>query len=176
MDLLFAIDNVIIVILYLSFYFTLRQTSWSLMTIAIVLGLLGIASYFASNTAFEMLSISKQYYNAQEMDRNVYLAVGQMLVESWRGTAFLVYYVLNGITLLIISALMYRSTIFSKTMATFGLIAGIFMIIPSTAGIVGMICSLVSLIPWVIFTIMAAVRLLKLSKINEDDALFEEKS
>jgi predicted tellurium resistance membrane protein TerC len=62
MDLLFAIDNVIIVIMYLSFYITLRQRNRSLMTIAIVLGLLRIASYFSSNTAFEMLSVSKQYY------------------------------------------------------------------------------------------------------------------
>jgi hypothetical protein len=176
MDLLFAIDNVIIVMMYLSFYFTLRQSNRSLMTIAIVLGLLGIASYFSSNTAFEMLSVSNQYYNAPVVEQSIYLAVGQMLVESWTGTAFLVYYVLNGITLLIISGVMYRSTIYSKRMATVGLIAGIFMIIPSTAGMVGMVCSLLSLIPWVIFAIMAAARFLKLSKANVADVLFEEMS
>lgn len=173
MDLLFAIDNVIIAIMYLSFYFTLRQRNKSLMTIAIVLGLLGIASYFSSNTAFEMLSVSEQYYQSSAMDKTVYLAIGQMLVESWTGTAFLVYYVLNGITLLIISSVMYRGSVYGKGMATFGLIAGIFMIIPSTAGIVGMVCSLISLIPWVIFTMMAAARFFKLSKVNVADILFE---
>jgi hypothetical protein len=107
------------------------------------------------------------------MDKTVYLAVGQMLVESWTGTAFLVYYVLNGITLLIISGVMYQGSVYGKRTATFGLIAGIFMIIPSTAGIVGMICSLLSLIPWVIFTVMVSARFFRLSKVNAADILFE---
>ncbi|MBP1754665.1 MAG: hypothetical protein H6Q59_1063 [Firmicutes bacterium] len=167
MDLFFAIDNIIIIIMYLSFYFTLRRTNQSMMIIAIVLGLIGIAAYFSSNTAFEMLSVSNQYYSASaSQDKTVYLAVGQMLVESWTGTAFLVYYILNGITLLIISTVMYKSELYTKRMATFGLIAGILMTVPSNAGIVGMIFSLLSLIPWVVFSIMAASRFLKFSEIR----------
>lgn len=167
MDLFFAIDNIIIVIMYLAFYFTLRRTNQSMMIIALVLGLIGIAAYFSSNTAFEMLSVSNQYYSATAVqDKTIYLAVGQMLVESWTGTAFLVYYILNGITLLIISTVMYKSELYSKRMATFGLVAGVLMTVPSNAGIVGMIFSLLSLIPWVVFSVMASIKFLKFSKIK----------
>lgn len=165
LDLLYIIDNILVAIMYLTFYFTLKQKNESLMAIALLLGLLGISAYFASNTAFEMLSISKLYANAVT-DKNIYIAVGQMLISSWKGTAFDIYYVLNGITLLIISGVMFKSNIYSNRTAIIGLVSGLFMAIPSTAGTLGLIFSLLSLIPWIVFTIMVAIKFLQLSKIE----------
>jgi hypothetical protein len=167
LDLLYIIDNVLVAIMYLAFYFTLKQENESLMAIALLLGFLGIAAYFASSTAFEMLSVSKLYANAvTDTDRNIYIAVGQMMISSWQGTAFNIYYVLNGITLLMISSVMFKSNIYTNRTATVGLVAGILMVIPSTAGTVGLIFSLLSLIPWIVFTIMVSVKFLKLSKVK----------
>jgi hypothetical protein len=167
LDLLYIIDNVIVAIMYLAFYFTLKQENESLMAIALLLGFLGIAAYFASNTAFEMLSTSKLYANAvTDTDRNIFIAAGHMMISNWRGTSFNIYYVLNGITLLIISGVMFKSNIYSNRTAIAGLVSGIFMTIPSTAGTIGLIFSLLSLIPWVIFTIMVAIKFLRLSKIE----------
>lgn len=169
LDLLYIIDNVLVAIMYLAFYITLKQKNESLMVIALLFGLLGISAYFASNTAFEMLSISKLYTSAvTEADRNIYIAVGQMLISSWRGTAFNVYYVLNGITLLIISGVMLKSNIYSNRTAIIGLVSGILMTIPSTAGTIGLIFSLLSLIPWMVFTIMVGIKFLKLSRGEEE--------
>ena len=115
LDLLLIIDNVLVAIMYLAFYVSLKRNNESLMAIALLLGVLGISAYFASNTAFEMLSISSLYNTAvTEIDKNMYLAVGQMAISSWQGTAFDIYYVLNGITLLIISSVMYKSNIYAK--------------------------------------------------------------
>lgn len=61
LDLLYLVDNALVVLLYLALYAALRRASPSLMAIALALGLVGIAAYFASNTAFEMLSLSNQY-------------------------------------------------------------------------------------------------------------------
>jgi hypothetical protein len=163
LDLLYIIDNVIVAIMYLALYFTLKQNNESLMAIALLLGFLGISAYFASNKAFEMLSLSKLYYNsASDTGRSMYLVAGQMLISSWKGTAFDIYYVLNGITLLIISCVMFRSSIYGKKVAFAGLVSGILMSIPSTAGIIGLIFSLLSLIPWIVFSIMVAIKLKQL--------------
>lgn len=164
MDFLYIIDNVIVAVLYLAYYLTLKQKNESLMLIAIMLGFLGIAAYFSSNRAFEMLSVSNQYFQAAAADKPIYLAVGQSLIESWRGTAFDIYYVLNGLTLLIISFVMLRSNIFTRRISIFGLAAGILMVIPSTAGTVGMVFSLLSLIPWEIFIIMSGRQFLRFAK------------
>jgi hypothetical protein len=167
LDLIYIIDNIMVAILYLAFYVILKHKNESLMTISILLGYLGIAAYFASNKAFEMLTISNQYYSAVGTDKEAYMAAGHMLIASWRGTAFDIYYVLNAIALLVISFVMLRSDIFSKKTAVVGLISGIFMIIPSTAGIIGLVFSLLSLIPWVVFLIMIAIRFMVLCKKNK---------
>jgi hypothetical protein len=167
LDLLYIIDNVLVAIMYLVLYLTLKENNESLMAIALLLGVLGISAYFASNKAFEMLSISKLYYkSASAADRNMYMAAGQMMISSWRGTAFNIYYVLNGITLLVISCIMYKSNTYSNLTASIGLVSGILMLIPSTAGTIGLIFSLLSLIPWIIFTIMVAVKFHQISKIH----------
>ncbi len=67
---------------------------------------------------------------------------------------------------------MLRSKIFSKTTAYLGILAGILMIIPSTAGTLGLYFSLVSLVPWSIWLVLVARRLFQLgsaiSKIEGD--------
>jgi hypothetical protein len=167
MDFLYIIDNVLIAIIYLTFYFTLKQKNESLMTIALILGFLGIAAYFSSNKAFEMLSVSKLFYKSvTDTDRNIYLAAGQMMISSWKGTAFDIYYVLNAATLLITSSVMLKSNLFSKKTAKIGLVSGIFMVIPSTAGTIGLVFSLLSLIPWIAFLILVAIQLIKISNID----------
>jgi hypothetical protein len=47
-----------------------------------------------------------------------------------------------------------------------GLICGILMMIPSTAGTIGLIFSLASLIPWIIFAIQIAIKFFQLSRLT----------
>lgn len=162
MDLLYIVNNTLLILFYLGIFSVLKRQSFSAALIALVLGVVGVAAYYSSNTAFEMLSLAKLHAAADEAQRTVFLAAGQSMLEVYQGTAFDTYYILNGIALIVIAVLCLQSRVFSKTTAVIGLLAGILMSIPSTAGKVGLIFSLLSLIPWAVFSILVAIRLLRI--------------
>lgn len=165
LDLLYIVDSVLLIFIYLALYVVLRKTGESSMLIAVVLGLVGIAAYFASNTAFEMLSLSNQYMTATtEAQKTMFLTAGQVMLETYTGTAFDVYYVLNTIILFIFSVNMLRSKLFSKATAFLGILAGILMIVPSSAGTLGLYFSLASLLPWGIWLVLVGRRLLQFGR------------
>lgn len=165
LDLLYIVDSVLLIFIYLALYAVLRRAGESSMLIAVVLGLMGIAAYFASNTAFEVLSLSSQYSAATtEAQRVMFLTAGQVMLETYEGTAFDIYYVLNTIVLFIFSAVMLRSNIFSKTTAYLGILAGVLMIVPSSAGTMGLYFSLASLVPWAIWLVLVARGLFRLGR------------
>lgn len=165
MDLLYLLNNAILILIYLAIYLSLRRVAESAMLIALVLGLVGIAAYNASNTAFEMLSLSRQYAAAAgEAQQQGLLAAGQAMFAIYKGTAFDTYYVLNGIALILFSVVMMRSPIFPKSTAMIGLAAGILMAIPSTAGTIGLVFSLLSLIPWAVFAVLIGIKFFQLGR------------
>lgn len=166
LDFLYYINNGLLILVYLGLFASLRRIDFATMLIALIIGLVGITTYYVSSVGFEMLSVSNQYYATESIEfKQQLLSVGHSLISRYKGTAFDVYYVLNAITLLLISITMYKSTDFGKSAATWGLIAGIFMIIPSTAGTIGLIFSLISLIPWIVFSIMIGKRLIQMAKL-----------
>jgi hypothetical protein len=157
-DLFILVDNILISIIYLALYHSLKNTNKGLLQIGIMLGLIGIAAYISSNKTFEMLRLSQEYVRATDNNMRLLLeTTGKSVLAGWQGTAFDTYYVLNGIALLIISILMFRSKIYNKTTAIWGLVSGILMMVPSTAGIIGLVFSILSLIPWYIFSIRFAI-------------------
>jgi len=160
MDLLLIVDQVLMVLVLLALYTALRRASQSLMAIALTLGLVGIAAYFASATAFEMLSLSDQYAAATtDAQRSMFLAAGQAMLAIWQGTAFDVGYVLEGVALLIIAAVMLRSTLFSKKTAYVGILLGVMSLVPPTAGTIGLLFALGSLVPLEMWDILIGRRL-----------------
>ncbi len=154
-DFLYLLSMIASIFLYLALYFALKDKNKSLSIFALTLGLIGLAIYFPSNTSIEMLSISKQYTQAvTEQDKTILLASGQTLYSIWAGTSYTVYYVLNGIALILFFSAMTKNIKFRKITAYIGLSAGILMTVPATAGIAGMTMALISLIPWSIFSIL----------------------
>lgn len=168
-DVLYIINNLIVGVMYLAFYFSLKRRGESLMLIALVLGLIGICAYMASNKAFELLSLSKGFsLAADEAAKNLYRAAGMAVLAEWQGTAFDVYYVLNGIALIIMAFVMLKSPLYGKRTAMIGIAAGILMAIPSTAGKLGLAFSLASLVPWIVFAAMSAKVFLALGRPGEE--------
>ena len=151
LDFLYLINNMILVIIYLALFILLYQEKLVTVLIALVLGLIGIACYYPSNPAFEMLTLSNQYFQALPEQQTIYLAAGESLMASYSGTSFDAYYVLSTICLLLFSYAIIKSTKFRKSVGLWGLASGFFMIVPSSAGLLGMVFSLLSLIPWVVF-------------------------
>jgi hypothetical protein len=170
LDLLYLVNNILLAFVYLALFAALRKTKAYAMFIALVLGFIGIAVYYSSTAAFEMLSLSKQYFATSDAQlQQQLLAAGQAIHEGYKGTAFNVYYILNGIALVIIGFAMLNdpAKTFSKRTAIWGLISAFLMTIPSTFGIVGLIFSIASLVPWIVFSILISKQLFAFSKMKE---------
>jgi hypothetical protein len=89
LDLLLMVDQIFSALILLALYVTLRRTHPAIMTIALTFGLIGIAVYFASTVAFEMLSLSDQYAAATtELERSSLLAAGQGMLVTRQGVRF----------------------------------------------------------------------------------------
>jgi len=165
LDLLYIINNVLMIPIYLAFYQSLKAYRPALITLATVFGLVGLAAYFPSNTAFEMLTLSQRYAAASTpLQQQALIPAAEALLAIYTGTAFNVYYVLNAITLLIVSWVMLKTDVYSRGTAIFGLVAGLLMVIPSTAGTLGLVFSILSLIPWIVFAAKVSGTFLKLER------------
>lgn len=165
MDLLYLVDSVLLVIIYLGLYIALRPTGESPMLIATALGIIGVAAYFASNPAFEMLYLGRAYAAAAAPEeRAAVVAAARGFMEGYKGTAFNVYYVLNTLYLFVMTPVMRKSGIFGKTAVISGFAAAVLMIIPSSAGTIGLYCSLASLAPWLVWLVAVAPRFFALAK------------
>jgi len=170
MDLLLIVDYLLLIGVFSALWASLRRANESLMAIALILQLVATATYLASTVAFEMLTLSNQYATATtEVERSIFLAAGQAMLATWQGTAFDVSYVLSALAILTVSAVMLRSRhLFSKTTGYAGLSAGVLALIPPTAGTIGVILSLVSLVPMVIWLALIARRLFAQGPLERD--------
>lgn len=163
MDLLLIADQVLSAMVLLALFTALRHANRSLMVVALAAALLGIAAYVPSNTAFEMLSISNQYSVATgEAEKATLLAAGQSALVTWTGTAFSVGYVLLGIGLLLTAVVMLKSGLFGRPAALIGLALGAMSLIPASAGTVGRIFALGSLLPLEAWYILIGAKLVRL--------------
>lgn len=151
LDFIYLFNNALIVIIYLTLFVLLFQEKPVTVMLAMIFGTIGIACYYPSNPAFEMLTLSNLYYQTVPAQQTIYLAAGEALMAGYTGTTFDVYYVFSTICLLLFSFALIKSHKFKKSLGLWGLTSGIFMIVPSSAGTLGMVFSLLSLIPWVIF-------------------------
>jgi hypothetical protein len=170
MDLLLIVDYVLMLMVFLALWAYLRRAHESLMAIALVLQVVATATYFASTAAFEMLSLSNQYTAANtDVERSMLLAAGYTMLVTWQGTAFNVGYVLGGLALVIVSAVILRSHyLFSRVTGYAGMAAGVLALVPASAGMIGLVFSLVSLVPTAIWLALIARRLLQSRPIETD--------
>jgi len=170
MDLLLIVDYVLMLMIFLALWAYLRRANESLMAIALILQVVATATYFASTAAFEMLSLSDQYTAANTyVEKSMVLAAGYTMLATWQGTAFNVGYILGGFALVIVSAVILLSpTPFSKATGYAGLAAGALALVPASAGMLGLVFSLVSLVPTAIWLALIARRLLQSRPIQTD--------
>lgn len=162
LDVLYVVSNLLAYLVYLALAVVLWRVSRSAVAVALALGVLGMAAYMASPRAVEMLTLAHAYRDADAAERVALLATGDGMLATWMGTAFDVYYFFNLATLLIIGLCMYRSTVFTRATAVWGLVAAGLMAVPSNFGLVGLVFALASLAPWSVFAILVWHRMLGL--------------
>ncbi len=108
-------------------YSALRRDNEAYAALGAILFFVGIAVYLAGNRAFSMLSLSGQYASAAtDAQRSLLAAAGQAMLAEGQSRA--------GISLiefacLVISAVMLRGKVFSKTAAYAGILGNVLLII-----------------------------------------------
>jgi Domain of unknown function (DUF4386) len=169
LDLLLVADQVLAILILLALYIVLKRVSESFMAIGVVLGLVAATLFIASNPAFEMLSLSKQYAIATtEAQKTILLAAGQAMLATWQGSAFQVSYLLGSIALILISAVMLRSKLFSNTIAYLGILANVIALglyVPK----IGVYISVFSVVFLWVWNILIARRLFQLGRTVQAD-------
>lgn len=166
LDFLYLFNNMILVIIYLAIFVLIYREKPVTVTLALILGLIGVACYYPSNPAFEMLTLSNQYFQALPEQQTIFLAAGEAVMAGYTGTTFNAYYVMSTISLLLFSYAIIKSTKLKKSVGLWGLTSGIFMIVPSSAGMLGMIFSLLSLIPWAVFVMLLMLKFKSLAAVE----------
>ena len=180
---IFDIVNYVLVgLMFLGLYAALRRANRSYMAIATFLGFVGITVYFASTTAFSMLSLSDQYaVTTTEAQRSMLLAAGKALLVINRfsspgahpGTGGFISLLLIAVAGMVISVVMLRSAVFNRATACVGILASAldlayciaFAFVPAVDSellAVGFIPAAGLL--WMIWHIMVGWRLLRLGK------------
>ncbi len=124
------INYALVGLIFLAVYAALRQANRSAMVLAIISGLMGIAVYFASNQAFNMLHLSEQYAAAaSEAQRSIYIAAGEAILAAhnpgaiYQGTGNYLSLFLVLLAGLIISLVMLQSEVFGRVTAVTGILA-----------------------------------------------------
>ena len=164
LDLLYVIDQILMIPAILTFYITLRHTNKSIMTVATVLCLVGIIAIFASNPAANMLYLSNQYALATtDAQRSIILAAGEAMLAIYSGTSYHVHIIVGAVALVIISVVMLQDTTFSKATAYMGILGNIFTLglyVP----VIGTFLLLFSLVFFELWIILLARKFLQLRR------------
>ena len=129
LNLFDLVNYALLGLIFLALAAALYQTSRPGIIIAAGLSCVGISIYFASNQAFNMLLLSRQYSAATtDAQRAVFLSAGQTLLAlhhnaSYRGTGIYLSFLLVSAAGLILSVIMLRSSVFSKSAGYLGVLA-----------------------------------------------------
>lgn len=162
-DLMMLLSYLLLGLIYFALYGALRRVNQPFMALATIIAFVGMAAYYAANPAFSMLSLSRQYAEAStDAERTALLGAGHAVIANWTGTAFDVAYLFGGVTAIIVSAIMLRSRVFGKLTAYTGLLMGVLTLVPASLGTLGVVLSLIALVPTVIWLILVARRLFQL--------------
>jgi hypothetical protein len=138
LDLLGMVSYLLFIPTMLSFYMILRRTNEAVALAGVTLFFIGIAAFFASNTAFPMLSLSRQYAAASsDAERSILIAAGQAMLTFFNENAFHVSYMIVSGSWLLFSTLMLRNGEFGRTTSFSGMLAG-------AAGLVAVVIELSS--------------------------------
>ncbi len=162
-ELLMVMYAIISLLVTLALSASLWRINKSLVAIFMTLSVVGVICFVISRPSFEMLSLSNQYYAANtDAQRNSLLAAGQSMLAIFHGTTFYVSYILGSIAGIIISIVILQGKIFSKATAYTRIASSILdfgLFIPA----IGLYISLFSVVFLLIFNILVAKRLFKLS-------------
>lgn len=163
-EFLMIIYMVLSLFMFLALYIALRNVNRSLTSIYLTLSLVGVAAFIFARPVIEMLFLSSQYAAATtDMQKSMLLATGEGMIAIFNGTSFHVSYILGSISGLIISTVMLKSNIFSKSTAYIRIASSVLdfgIYVPK----IGIFISMVSVVFLLIWNILIARKLFQLGR------------
>jgi hypothetical protein len=162
LDLTVPVMLPILVLQMLALYVGLKPVNESYALIALVFGVIGVVLWLTIRPITEMVVLRERYFGATSEDVRIQtLAAGETLNTLFNGTAWMVSQIFIPISYFISSALMLRSTIFSKAEACIGIIfkpMGVGILIPGIGAKIGIFGTLGDVV-WYIFLARTFFRL-----------------
>ena len=134
LDLLFMVANTQAYFIYIALAVVLWRVNRSAVVIALAFGVISTAAFIASVRPLEVLTLAHAYADADPTTRTALLATGDGMIATWTGTAYDVYYFFGFATLLILTVLMLRSSIFTRATAVWDLLSASLTAVPPTSG------------------------------------------
>jgi hypothetical protein len=121
------INYVLVGLIFLAVFGALRKVNEIAMGLAIILSMISLSVYFASNQALSYLYLSQQFQAAtSDTQRSIYLGAGEALLANIQGTGWYISLFLIYLAGLLISVVMLKSNIFNKATAWVGILANSF--------------------------------------------------
>jgi hypothetical protein len=161
-------------LVFLALYVVLRKVSKSGMAIALILALLGIAIFFATNNPFSMLSLSSKFAAATtDVERSTLLAAGEAILANTNQRVvggFNIGFFLVSIAGLIVSSVMLRAISFTRLTAYAGILAfGLSLVdylrqVLTTSAIIALLVILPGALLLVVWFSLVGRRLLQLGR------------
>jgi hypothetical protein len=110
---------------FLGLFAALKRTDWANAIISTSLAFVGVTLLLATPTALSMISLSQKYAAATtEATRTQFLAAGEAILATdiWHGTGAIMGGILVQSGAVLISVVMLRSSVFSRTTACLGIL------------------------------------------------------
>ncbi|MCF7808322.1 MAG: DUF4386 domain-containing protein [Candidatus Marinimicrobia bacterium] len=170
LDGLMILDYLLLIMVYLALYQSLKHSNPSLMLLATALAFIAVTLYIMTNPAATMIVLAMNYSPSGGANSGIVTAA-QTILANFQGTAFLVHYVIMGVSGILVGLTMLRSNTFSRSTAIAGLTQGTMMLVPVTFGMVGLLIALGSLIPFIIWFILIAIQLNRMASAGDAKTL-----
>ena len=160
MDLLLTGVLILEIPVLIALFAALRLTNQWLISLAVVIGLVGIALHLSSITSVEMLSLSQEYFDpaTTEAEKTQLLGAGEAMLARYEGTQFHLNYVVGGTVVpVLISTVMLQSDLFRRSVVYVGIFAAIFnlgLYIPE----IGLVLSVFSGLAFLVWYVMLGLR------------------
>ncbi len=171
LDLVMMVEQMLVIPIALALYRLLRRANESTMALALAAWLVGAGLFVASNTAFQMLTLSNGYAAAAtDAARAPFLAAGEvMLATYWgMGTPFVFGYVLSATAGILLGFAMLRTRIFGR-LAAWGAIGGNLVGLGIFLPGIGTGVSLASVLVLWAWYVLIGVRLVRLGRSGSID-------
>lgn len=125
-DLLGMISYLLFIPFIFSLYRIMKKSNTTIIIVGTILFFIGITVFFANNTGFSLLSLSRQYEVATtDAEKAMLLAACKTMITLFDVNAFMVSYVIVSLAWSMISYVMLKSKIFSRNTGYVGIFAGL---------------------------------------------------